>query len=146
MVYEGELTMKYSVRSHVFETNSSSVHSLTMCSEEQFNRWKSGELLFDEWSDSFQDPVKLSSTQVQQAKNEYVMSKNEYMKDWDELTEEAKNRYLQKYAKENNILDTDQKSYSEYFEDDSDLYTFIKKYTTQSGEVIVAFGKYGYDG
>lgn len=46
MVYERELTMKYSVRSHIFETNSSSVHSLTMCTEEEFNKWKSGDLFY----------------------------------------------------------------------------------------------------
>jgi len=46
--------MKRQIRRGVFETNSSSTHSLTMCSEEEFEQWKNGELLFDEWgSESF---------------------------------------------------------------------------------------------
>lgn len=32
--------MKRQVRRGVFETNSSSTHSLTMCSEEEFEAWK----------------------------------------------------------------------------------------------------------
>ena len=34
--------MKISVRKGVFETNSSSTHSLTMCSEDEFDQWKDG--------------------------------------------------------------------------------------------------------
>lgn len=34
------------VRSSVFETNSSSVHSMTMCLESEYDRWESGELYF----------------------------------------------------------------------------------------------------
>lgn len=46
--------MKRQIRRGVYETNSSSTHSLTMCSEEEFEQWKNGELLFDEWgSESF---------------------------------------------------------------------------------------------
>ena len=38
--------MKRQIRCGVFETNSSSTHSLTMCSEEEFEAWKRGEVLF----------------------------------------------------------------------------------------------------
>lgn len=41
--------MKRQIRRGVFETNSSSTHSLTMCSEEEFEKWKNGEILFDRW-------------------------------------------------------------------------------------------------
>lgn len=36
--------MKKQIRRYVFETNSSSVHSLTMCSGEEFKKWKNGEV------------------------------------------------------------------------------------------------------
>lgn len=36
--------MKRQIRRGVYETNSSSTHSLTMCSEEEFEQWKNGEL------------------------------------------------------------------------------------------------------
>ena len=41
--------MKRQIRRGVYETNSSSTHSLTMCSEEEFEQWKNGELLFYKW-------------------------------------------------------------------------------------------------
>ena len=41
--------MKMQIRRGVFETNSSSVHSITMCTGSDFDRWTDGELLF--WED-----------------------------------------------------------------------------------------------
>ena len=35
------------IRRGLFETNSSSTHSLTMCDKDTYERWKNGELLFD---------------------------------------------------------------------------------------------------
>ncbi len=43
--------MKLSVRKGVFETNSSSTHSLTMCSEDEFDQWKDGKLLYDTYNE-----------------------------------------------------------------------------------------------
>lgn len=39
--------MKKQIRYGVFETNSSSTHSMVVCSNEDLERWKSGELLYD---------------------------------------------------------------------------------------------------
>lgn len=41
--------MKRQIRRGVFETNSSSVHSLTMCTQSDYDRWKDGELIYDYW-------------------------------------------------------------------------------------------------
>ena len=43
--------MKRQIRRGVFETNSSSVHSLTMCMESDFNKWVVGELVWSRWGD-----------------------------------------------------------------------------------------------
>ena len=43
--------MKKQIRRGVFETNSSSVHSLTMCMESDFNKWVAGELVWSRWGD-----------------------------------------------------------------------------------------------
>ncbi|NSK40626.1 hypothetical protein G5A99_17800, partial [Blautia wexlerae] len=43
--------MKRQIRRGVFETNSSSVHSLTMCTQSDYDRWKNGELIYDYWED-----------------------------------------------------------------------------------------------
>ena len=45
--------MKKNIRFNVFETNSSSVHSLCICTEEEFDAWKKGELYYDYWNDKF---------------------------------------------------------------------------------------------
>ena len=42
--------MKIKIRRGVFETNSSSVHSLVMCTDDDYNKWKSGEFLYDKWA------------------------------------------------------------------------------------------------
>lgn len=43
--------MKRQIRRGVFETNSSSVHSLTMCTKSDYDKWKDGELIYDYWND-----------------------------------------------------------------------------------------------
>ena len=35
------------IRHGVFETNSSSTHSMVVCSEEDYQKWVDGELLYD---------------------------------------------------------------------------------------------------
>ena len=41
------------IRRNVFETNSSSTHSITMCMESDYEKWKNGELYYLEDSDEF---------------------------------------------------------------------------------------------
>ena len=60
------------------------------------------------------------------------------------MSESAKEKYYTKYAKENNIVDKDAKTYEEWRY--SNLEIFVDRYTSKSGDKIVAFGKYGYDG
>lgn len=43
--------MKVQIRQKVFETNSSSVHSLVVCTKAEFEAFKRGELFYDGWSD-----------------------------------------------------------------------------------------------
>ena len=43
--------MKRQIRRGVFETNSSSVHSLTMCTSSDYDKWKNGELVWSRWDD-----------------------------------------------------------------------------------------------
>lgn len=48
--------MKRQVRRGVFETNSSSVHSITMCTSDEYDKWVNGELLWDYWNDKLIKP------------------------------------------------------------------------------------------
>ena len=39
--------MKVTIRNGVWETNSSSVHSLTICTKEEYDKWRKGDLWYD---------------------------------------------------------------------------------------------------
>lgn len=42
--------IKVQVRRGIFETNSSSAHTLVMCSKSQFDDWKNGKMIYDHWN------------------------------------------------------------------------------------------------
>lgn len=91
--------MKRQIRRGVYETNSSSSHSITMCSEEEFEKWKDGKLLFDSWKEEFVDVVNLSNNQKEDARKEYESKKNEFSKDWKDLSESAKENIIKSTLK-----------------------------------------------
>lgn len=136
--------MKRQIRRGVFETNSSSTHSLTICSEEEFERWKKGELLFNCWKDEFVEAKQLTEKVKIEAKEEYNCLKQDFWKDWNTLSDEEKDKWYSKYAYDHELKDEDAKTYEEYMEY-SDLETFEERYTSKSGDKIVAFGVYGTD-
>lgn len=45
--------MKQTIRFRTFETNSSSTHSCVICTEDEYNKWQQGKLLYDGWEDVF---------------------------------------------------------------------------------------------
>lgn len=136
--------MKRQIRRGVFETNSSSTHSLTMCSEEEFEAWKRGEVLFQEYGEeNFISATKLSEHDKKMAQEDYEENKDDFQKDWNDLSEDTKQKYYTIYAKENDIIDEDAKTYDQYMHD-GDLETFVQRYTSKNGDRIVAFGEYGY--
>lgn len=54
------------IRMSVFETNSSSTHSITIVTEEEFLKWQSGKLLFDRDNEELVVPteeIKYSETE-----------------------------------------------------------------------------------
>ncbi len=112
--------MKRQIRRGVFETNSSSVHSLTMCSDDEFQKWKDGEVLFRKWEDEF--------VTIDELKKEFA---NEI--DWnneDEVEELLSDKRI--------------KTYDEFF-NENEFETFEQEYTTLSGDKIIGFGYYGHD-
>ena len=137
--------MKRQVRHSVFETNSSSTHSLTICSEEKFEAWKKGEILFNSWSEKFENVIQLTDSQREDAKIDYEDKKETFWKDWDSLNEKEKEKWYSKYAKENDFINDGYITYEDWC-DNCSLEKFVETYTTDGGEKIVAFGKYGYDG
>lgn len=115
--------MKRQIRYGVFETNSSSVHSLTMMSQEDYDKWKTE----DVWING----DNLYTKEDIQKKYEESISKNPKYKEWYPTLEDY-------------IDGSDFKTYDEYW-DNLDYETFEDRYVTKSGETIVAFGYHGHD-
>lgn len=117
------------IRRNVFETNSSSTHSITMCSKDEYNRWEKGELYLYRWGDKFKTRDEL----IEMLKTDAYYRLRYPNEDWnnpDTIDE---------------ILEDEGWLTEEQYWDDVDMETFCESYTTSSGEEIMAFGYYGYD-
>lgn len=123
--------MKRQIRRGVFETNSSSTHSITMCSGEEYDKWCSGNLLF--WVGKKKFGTK-----------EDIIEELKELTRWD-------NSLMYPDVNWNDdsvvadIFDSEEIQSSDEFFDDEYLETFEEKYHTPNGEEVVAFGKFGYD-
>lgn len=104
------------IRQSVFETNSSSTHSLTILPKEDFEKFVRGELLYD-------------------ACGEKLVTKEEALADI--------HKYAPEVTLED--LEDGYDDYQTYERlGDYEYETFNQSYTTKSGDEIVAFGYYGY--
>ena len=115
------------IRSGVFETNSSSTHSLTMCTKEEYQSWKKGETYLSQWLTK-EDFVPREQA-IEAINKKYPNS----------ITDDMSNEDVEEKLKIHEFYLYDN-YWNEYLEG------FVDEYTTKSGEVIVAFGQYGYDG
>ena len=105
------------VRFGTFETNSSSTHSITMCSEDTYNKWKDGKVFYNACQRKFYPVDKVSF-------------------EGNKIDEETK-WWVDVY----NIPIT----YDMYFNLFGDSFeTYENHYTSENGDKIVAFGYYGY--
>lgn len=112
------------IRRGVFETNSSSVHAMVICSKENFKKLENGELYIDIWRDKI-----VTREEVIKEVSKYVPEENLRAMDEDEF---------QRVVSDNGFQDYDH--WGEY------LSHFEEEYTTEHGDEIVVFGNYGYDG
>lgn len=81
------------IRCGVFEMNSSSIHSLIVCTKEEYERFKKGELNLDLYTDSLIE-VEISEKEKDRLIKLYYDTKELYWKDWYDLTEEEKNEWF----------------------------------------------------
>ena len=127
--------MKKQIRNGVFETNSSSTHSLTMCSKSEYDEFEKGNMYIERWGSKLY------------TKDELI-EKFKQMKDW--RTKELKYSGVDWNNDEefNKVLveTEDYCTYEEYWDDVSENYeTFEKSYTNSNGDTVIAFGYYGHD-
>lgn len=122
--------MKKQIRMGVFETNSSMTHALTICTKEEYDKWKNGETLLDRfynYNKKDKQFITMDAEKIQKLKADY----DEKSKKWYDTFEE----FLSSEG-----IDT----YNEY-DNDYCFEHFEETFTTPSGDEMVAFGYYGHD-
>lgn len=124
------------IRQNVFETNSSSTHSITMCAKSDYDRWKKGKLFLNDGSSWFSYSPYKTKTFVTREEAIDIVTNNRYRPD-EPLESLDEDDFLEVLRERNIYTYDDYGADFEYFED---------SYTTPSGEEVVAFGYYGYDG
>lgn len=113
--------MRQTIRNNTFETNSSSTHSITIVTQEEFDKFKSGDTYID-WNDEFFTKEEiLNSKEYEEFENKGKCSEDKF----------------EAYIEYNDFRNYD--NYNREYE------TFEEHYTTKSGDKIVAFGYYGQD-
>lgn len=126
------------MRKNVFETNSSSTHSITMCTQDEYDAWVNGDVMLNDgwWHDNvskFKD-----KKFVTRAEAEDIIKNDKYYEPTDKLSGLSDEEF-DEYCHD---MDYGLYSIDRYSEDDY-LEWFDEKYTTPSGETVVAFGLYG---
>ena len=114
----------FKIRRNVFETNSSSTHTITICSEKEYGEWKKGKYY---WNTDKLIPA-------EEIKEKYTRLTGRVLDDSDESKEDF-NEWLHDYG-----------YYSWEGVDDMELEFYEERFTTEHSDTIVAFGNYGWDG
>ena len=127
------------VRSNTFETNSSSTHSICMCTKDQYDSWAS------DWDSLEADSVLYSNCK------EKLVTVEEAIKDVNIYRE---------IVKLSDVIDANSPEHDDAieslrdegfmacddFDNNNDNESYYDEFVTQGGETVVAFGNYGWDG
>lgn len=79
--------MKRQIRQGVFETNSSSVHSMTICMKSDYDKWVNNELVFDYWDDELVEITPEIRDKMESGTSRYLT--HEQFHDWKYLEYET---------------------------------------------------------
>lgn len=146
------------IRKTVFETNSSSIHSLTMCSADEYSKFENGEMLYDSNHDSLTTlhDVYNKITATDKFSNlSYTAFKDAIKYYFDNYTEQNNDIEEDEDIENENIVASNTRSICSWLLDYSyyTIHNFVpaymesydESYTSKSGDKIVAFGYYGHD-
>lgn len=121
--------MKVQIRRGVFETNSSSVHTLTIAKQSEYEKWKKGEVIFDADNEKFVPRDEFL---------EYVLDNSSWFKErTKDMTDEEALEY---------ILDEGSYEFPSYEDYGYNHECYEHYYKPEFSEEIVIFGYFGYDG
>ena len=136
----------YQIRHGVFETNSSSTHSLCICTEDEFTDFKGNKAVWNKNNNKITPIYKIPHGYAQRAKDFYQKTRTLFMIDWDNLSEEAQFEFIISQFDQTYAGDWLFEGKTFYKDWGTDLQRFEKHFTTPSGDKMVAFGEFGYDG
>ena len=124
--------MKKQIRIGIFETNSSSTHTLTICTKKEFDEWRDGKVVYNKWDEDF-EPIPAEPTEEEL---------EEFCPGYKDFTPDEKEDVISDWKKEmySDLLTYDDWGEAEYLE------PYQESYTTEHGDEIVVFGLYGYEG
>lgn len=152
------------IRRNTFETNSSSTHSITMCMENEYEKWKAGELYYLEANNAFVTPEERNEIlrrMTLENKFDYHYGKRDEPStytykgvtvNWENKKElvtkenlaEITDKDIEDYINENFDRYEMPCSYNQYY-DDIEYETYETEFTTPQGEKVISFGYYGQD-
>lgn len=133
--------MLISIRRGVFETNSSSVHSLSLCSEDEFDRWKKNEVFYVEGK-GFE-----TLEEIEIEKTTELSRWSDFAGDFSSLSDaiqQFRNGEMDEWKLYEILGEEDIYSYEYFFEEYNSFEKFIEHHKVDNKE-IVAFGYYGFD-
>lgn len=147
--------MIFQMRQGVFETNSSSTHSLNICTEEEYAAWENKQVFFLETYNYFN--VKegfYTKDEVSKLIDEKNLEIQKHIdegkaKSWEELIDkDSIFKEITKYDWDYGYQNTERTELGIFAITDTnpELEHYDKHFTTPSGDKMVAFGDYGYDG
>lgn len=140
--------MKKVIRSMVFETNSSSTHSVSitskmlMCTQDDFNKWENGEILYNTENNSLISCESIRKNYQNNAMAAYkeTCSKDKYRIPWEKLTLSLQNEWIEQYVKINCRTYLNYSQFKELYET-----VDIAKFVASNGVVIVAICGIDYE-
>lgn len=142
------------IRKNVFETNSSSTHTLAICTEDEYKDWQDGKLLFNKWNETFvKNSINITKQDRKEAEERYTIYKGKYYKDWSELTDAEREEYTYNYIAQQRrqeksfSFEEDGLTYQEFMQNcnNDGLETETSHYTSPSGDKLVITCAYGYN-
>ena len=138
------------VRGPMFETNSSSTHSLIVCEEPEYESLKSGEAFIDTWEDTIVPRTLVIKELWQEVQDDMEFVCNLLKDEGISAPAPITLEWLQQADDYvfipllNEILDGRYKPMWYYFES-AELEGYSETYTTSHGDVVHMFGLYGRD-
>ena len=127
------------IRRGIFESNSSSVHTLTICLKEDYNKWIKGEVYLNTFCGFSNSPYK-DKKFVTRDEALHIILKSNWVPDDFPDNEDWNKEEIQSYIDE--ILEDDFIKFDDY---GNDFDWFEEEYKTPLNEDVIAFGYYGHD-